>query len=150
MKRALLTFMLVLFVLTIPMSALAGRRSEIEDILDEWMEKAEDEGLDVFDWDIDVLDEDNYYVTYTIELDRGDYAVVAQSDSSIVDIDMAAWYEDEYDDGEDPFEEDTYEDNYPIVEFSLRRTETIVIEIWAVEFDRGEDEGYYCILIAEE
>lgn len=149
MKRPLLISLLAIFILSLPLTAFAGRRDYIEEVLDYWIDYCDDEGYDVFDSDIDMID-DETVITYTTELGRGDYLVIAEGGERIVDLDMAAWYEDEYEDGEEAFVEDLLDDNYPILEFSLRRPETIVIEIWVHEFERHEDSDYFCILIAEE
>jgi hypothetical protein len=153
MKKSWLIALAVLFILSLPLAALsAGRGADddeeyIEDVLDEWWEEAEDQGYEVIDWAIDEIDDDTY-ITYTIDLTRGEYVIVAEGGIGIVNLDMAAWYEDEYDDGDDPFVEDTLDDNYPMLEFELRRSETIVVEVWVEEWERRTDEGLFCILFA--
>jgi len=149
MKRLLMISLMALFVLGLPLTAFASRRDYIEERLDEWLEYADDEGYEVIDWDIDELDEDSV-ITYTIELERGSYVVLAEGGRNITDLDLRAWTEDDYDDDEDPFVEDTLDDNIPVLEFDVRSSETILIEVSVYEFERGEDEGYYCILIMEE
>jgi hypothetical protein len=76
--------------------------------------------------------------------------VIAEGGMNIADLDAAAYYEDDYEDGEDPFVEDILDDNYPILEFDLRHSETIIVEVWVAEYEEDEDNGYYCILFAEE
>lgn len=149
MKKYLLTGLLAAFLLCIPLNAFAGSRDYVEDLLDEWWDYAEDENYEIIDWDIDVID-DETIITYTIDLDRGYYVFIAEGGENIVNLDMAAWYQDEYDDGDEPFAEDTYDDNYPIIEFELRNSDTIVIELWVDEFSRRVHEDYYCILFAKE
>ncbi len=150
MKKAIMIGIITAFILSISLTASASRRSYIDHVLDEWIELAVDEDLEVVDYDIDSLDEDYSIISYTLDLPRGDYWIVAQGGENITDLDLAAYYEDEYEDDEDPFVADNFDDNYPILEFSLRGYETIVVEVIAWEFERGEDEGYYCILFCEE
>ena len=148
MKKTLIMAALAIFILSLPLTSMASRRSDIEDALDFWIDYAEDEGYEVVDTDIDMfsVDEDDIY--YTITLDPGEYAVVAESGEDILDIDMEAYYEDDWEDGDDPFTSDVLDDNYPIVEFELDRTETIIIRIWVIDYARNQDDGYYCILFA--
>jgi hypothetical protein len=148
MNRVLLVGMMALFLLALPLTAYAGR-DYIEGVLEEWTEYAEDEGYELIDWDIDELD-DETAITYTLELDRGEYWVVAEGGRNVEDLDLRAYYWDDYDEGDDPFVEDELADNYPMLEFELRQPDTVVIEVFAYEFDPGEDEGYYCILFAEQ
>ncbi|HDS31097.1 MAG TPA: hypothetical protein ENN67_08650, partial [Firmicutes bacterium] len=126
MKKAVFWAFLAIFVIGLPLTAFAGRRDYIEDVLDEWIDYAEDEGYEIIDWDIDQIEE-GYTMTYTLELGRGSYWIVAESDYNILDIDLAVFYEDDYEDGEPPFAEDVMEDNYPMLEFELRRRATVVI-----------------------
>jgi hypothetical protein len=150
MNRILLTSLLAIFLLSLPLASFASRRSDIEDSLDEWSNYAEDEGYTIIDTDIDQID-DETYMTYTIDLERGSYSILAQGAEDIINLDMAVYYEDDYENEDpEPFVEDTYDDNYPIVEFELRHAETIVVEIWVEEFARHVDEDYYCILFAQE
>jgi hypothetical protein len=148
MKRALMIGLLAVFILGLPLTALASRRDYIEEVLDYWIDYAEDEGYDVFDSDISRID-DETFITYTVDLERGDYLIIAEGGEHIVNLDMAAWYEDDYEDGEESFVQDLLEDNYPVLEFSLKQSETIVVEVWVEEFERHEDSDYFCILIAE-
>jgi hypothetical protein len=146
MQRILILSVLALFILTLPLVAFASRRSDIEDALDYWTDYADDEGYVVLDSDIDTLDEDEPSVYYTIDLEAGEYVIVAESGEEIENLDMAVYYEDDYEDGDDSFVEDTYDDNFPICEFELDDDETIVVELWVEDFARHEDNGYYCIL----
>jgi hypothetical protein len=148
MKKTLILAFLTIFFLTIPLASFASRRSDIEDALDYWIQYADDENFEVLDTDIDMLSEDEFDIYYTITLDPGSYAFVAQTGEDIPNIDMAAFYEDDYNNGEDPFITDTFDDNYPVLEFDLDRTETIIVELWVVDWARRSDDGYYCILFA--
>lgn len=148
MNRVLIAGFAALVLLALPMTAYAGR-DYIEGVLEEWIEYAEDEGYDVIDWDIDKLDEETV-ITYTLDLDSGEYFVVAEGGRDIEDLDLRAYYWDDYDDGDEPFVQDELVDNYPMLEFELRYPDTVVVEVFVYEFDPGEDDGYYCILFAEE
>lgn len=137
-------------ILLLPLAASANAdRDNVEELLDEWITYAEDEGYTVLDQKVDRVDEETYMI-YTIELDPGTYNFLAQGGDNIVDLDMFGYYEDDYDDGDDPFVEDTYGDNYPLLEFTLEDPETIVVEVSAVEFAEDEDRGYFCILFCQE
>jgi len=157
MKKAIFILVTLFIILSLPITSLAAGRGRddddadeyIEDVLDDWWDQAEDEGYEVLDWDIDEID-DETIITYTIDLNRGSYVIVAEGGLNIENLDMAAWYEDDYEDGDDSFIEDLLDDNYPMLEFELRRSETIVIELWVEDWERREDEGLYCILFAAE
>jgi hypothetical protein len=149
MKKFFFIGFVAFLFLALPLMAFASRRGDIEDTLDEWISYAEDEDYTVLDTDYDELNGDDV-ITYTIDLEEGDYAVLAEGGENIADLDLKGYYQDDYDDGDDPFIEDVLDDNVPILEFSLRHSETIVIEVFAYEYDEDEDNGYYCILFLQE
>ena len=150
MNRFLFIFVLAVFIVTMPLTALASRRTDIEDILDDWTDYLEDEDYLVEFTEIEELAEGTHVVRYTIEFEEGDWLVIAEGDRNIEDLNMAVWFEDDWEDGDDPIDQDWYDDNYPMCEFELDDEEILVVEIWVEEFTRREDEGYICVLMAKE
>lgn len=115
--------------------------ADIDDILDYWIDWADDSGYDVIYWDSGELVRDASDF-YEFELDSGDYIIYAESLKEDYDIDLWVWGEDD-----DEIDSDEHPDNYPICEFNLNRPEIIEIEVEPYDFARG-DSTEYAIVIA--
>jgi hypothetical protein len=114
---------------------------DIDDILDYWIDWADDSGYDVIYSDSGELGPDvsDYF---EFELDTGSYKIYAESLSEDYDIDLWIWDEESRE-----LASDDFSDNYPICEFILRRPEFVEIEVEPYDFDRG-DSIEYAIVIA--
>jgi hypothetical protein len=150
MKKYLLMAVFACIIIGLPIIAYANAdRDNVNDLLDQWLDYADENDYNVLDNDVDRVDEDTNMI-YTIDLEEGDYVIFAQGGDNIRDLNLFGYYQDDYDDGDDPFIEDTLDDNIPVLEFTLEHSETIVVVVSGERFARGEDRGYYCILFCEE
>jgi hypothetical protein len=151
MKRFLLMMsIMIAIIIALPFAASANAdRDNVEALLDEWLDYADQEDFNVLDSDVDTVDTETI-MTYTIDLEEGDYIIFAQSGDNIVDLNLAGYHKDDYDEGNDPFIEDTLDDNVPVLEFTLRHARTLVVTVTPAEFARHKDSGYFCIIFAEK
>lgn len=138
----------MLLLLPLAVSANADR-DNVEELLDEWIDYFEDEDYTVLDTDVAEVNEDTV-MTYTIDLRRGHYVILAQGGDNIEDLNLYGYYEDDYEDGDDPFISDEMDDNLPILEFDVNRSDTFVIVAVGESFARRRDSGYFCILFCKE
>lgn len=123
----------------------AGRYQEdLDEIIDYWIDWAEDEGYDVLDNTIDEL-YDNESAYYDVLLSEGTYHLYAEAVNDTDDIDLYVWDADE-----EEIVSDTMDDYYPLVEFTLRRDEWITIEVLPYEYGRGNSTWYGMVLATED
>lgn len=118
-------------------------RETVNDLLNYWIEYAEDEGYEVIYSTTGTLTgSENAY--HNLNLLAGRYHVYAQTTREDDDIDLNV-----YDSSGELLGSDTLSDNYPIVDFRLRRAEQIQIEVLPYEYDRGNS-ARYAIVVATE
>jgi len=144
MRKAYIFLSLLMAVMILAVPVIAGSRSYVQDLSDEWIEYAEDEGYEVFYTDIDMIDDENS-ISYYLDLEPGYYYFVAEGGEDTEDIDMYVYDSDGYE-----LASDTMADNYPICEIELRYPDEIEIEIVAYSFYGREYEDYFCFVAAAE
>ncbi len=115
----------------------------IHDQLDVLRESYSIGGYELVDSGFEMLSVDDEIYVFEIELDAGNYTIEADGGMVITDLDMAV-----LDDKESLLGEDTLPDNYPIVDFELKKSQVITIEISVYQFAEGYTEDYFCWALA--
>jgi hypothetical protein len=116
----------------------------VEDLMDEYMDIVDYEGYEMIFDDIDVVEED-YFMTYTITLGRGDYYLYAEGGLNIEDLDVYV-----YDERDREVASDDLEDVYCYLEFHVSESQDFTVEVEPYTMVSGEDEGYYLLVIARD
>lgn len=111
-----------------------------DDIIDYWVDWADEQGYDVLYTDSGELGMDDSD-TYEFELDSGYYIFYAESIDESDDIDMYV-----YDEDGDEIISDELSDNYPICEFELRRADNVEVEVTSYDIARGRSTEYAIII----
>lgn len=114
---------------------------EITREFEHWDEYEADEGNEIIDNDIVLVDGPSYRLTYT--LDPGFYSVYAQPDSRCSDLDMVV-----YDRDGVILDDDHLVDNFPICEFLLGERQEIAIELELYSFDEGHEQAYVAYIVS--
>lgn len=117
---------------------------DVDDIIDYWVDWADEDGYEVIIYtDAGELsrDDSDYY---EFELDSGFYKIYVESLNERDDIDMCV-----YDDDGDEIISDTYDDNYPICEFEMRRPGFVEIEVAPYEYAEGNSTEYAIIIAVD-
>ena len=149
MKKYLLMVVIAGIFIGLPIIAYANADEDnVNDLLSQWLDYADENDYTVIDTAVDQVDTETNMI-YTIDLHKGDYIIFAQGGDNIVDLNLRGFYQDDYDNGDDPFIEDTLDDNIPVLEFTLDEADTIVVEVSGNDFARHRDQGYFCILFCK-
>jgi len=111
----------------------------------EWMtEMADFSDEQVLEAFIGEIDTDTMIQSYLYELDAGYYWVEAMGGLALKDIDMAA-----YNSFGELLDEDTYEDDYPMVFIELDEPDTVKVEVTLYSTMEGFDGGYFVFILSE-
>jgi len=116
---------------------------EVDDIMDYWIDWAEDSDYEVLYSNMGTLERD-YSNYYGFDFDRGTYHVYVESLYEDDDIDLYV-----YDEYYDELDSDTLDDNYPICTFELRYPEYVEIEVAPYEYSYGNETDFAIIIAAE-
>ncbi len=118
--------------------------TDLDDIIDYWVDWAEDYDYDVLTTDTGSLSRnDSEYIM--MSLDEGYYYIYAESINSADDIDMTI-----YDERGDALVSDALINNFPICEFELRSPEEIEIEILGYELASGRSTDFAIIIATDD
>lgn len=140
MRKISIYVAIILAISIAAMPAFAGGRRYANDLLDEWVDYAEDEGFEVFYTNVDRINED-HSISYYFELDPGSYIFIAVGGEDIEDIDMYVYDEDGYE-----IASDEYEDAYPICEIEIDEFMEIEVEIAPYDFHGRTYEDFFCFV----
>ncbi len=117
--------------------------TDVGDIIDYWVDWADDSGYDVIETTSGrVSDDESAYFYYA--LDNGKYYIYAESAHDNDDIDLYVYDEDEYE-----IDSDTLGDNYPICTFELSQPEDVEIEVCPYEFGSGQSTAFGLVIAIE-
>ncbi|MCX6646893.1 MAG: hypothetical protein NTY09_11170 [bacterium] len=144
MKKVYVFAALIVCFLIAALPAFAGSRSYANDLLDEWMAYADEQGYEVFYSNVDRIDTDNS-VSYYYDLEPGNYYFVAEGGEDTEDLDMYV-----YDEDGNEIVSDELDDNYPMCEVLVNESTSIEVEVIAYSFSGHEDSDYFCFVAAIE
>jgi len=144
MKKMYIFAMLIICILAAAIPAFAGSRSYANDLLDEWISYADEQGYEVFYSNVDRIDGGSS-VSYYYDLEPGNYFFVAEGGQNTEDLDMYV-----YDEDGNEIVSDELADNYPMCEVQVTSSTSIEVEVVAYTFTDREDSDYFCFVGAIE
>jgi hypothetical protein len=144
MRYFTISALALLACMIVALPASAGSRRYASDLIDDWADYAEEQGMEVFYTDVDRISEGRR-ASYSFDLEPGYYFFVAEGGEDIEDLDMYV-----YDEHGRDLDSDTLDDNYPICEFELDHYAEIEVEIEVYSFYGHEYEDYFAFVAASE
>lgn len=100
------------------------------------------EGVSVYQEDWYEISESENVFTYDVQLEPGSYFAEAQGGVAVANLDMHV-----YDEAGTLLNEDTLDDNFPIVSFSVPELQTVSFVIEAIDFVEGIDDDFFAFIL---